>query len=105
MTKKRTLFTTLSTRRQPPEANTVGVFAGVLPRKTAATCLTLGGAGQPTQFEKRVASLINSPCRERQGGRVGLCPPRDAARSSPHPMKSIGYPTFPNAPIPNSHHI
>lgn len=97
--------TTTSTRRQPLKANTVGVFAGVLPCKTVSTYITLWRAGHPTQFGERVASLINSPCRSRQGGRVGLCPPRDVARLSPHHLKSIGYPTFPNAPIPNSHHI
>ena len=95
--------TTSATRQQPLRANTFGVFAGVRPRKTVAKCVTLGRAGHPTQFGERVASLINLPHRQRRGRHVGLGPPCDAARLSPHHLKSIGYPTFPNAPIPNSH--
>jgi hypothetical protein len=56
-----TKVTTTSMRRQPPEANTVGVFARVLPLVLAIFNTVWGGAGHPTQFGERVASLITRP--------------------------------------------
>jgi hypothetical protein len=105
MTKRFTLSTTVRQRLPPRRANTLEVFAGVLPRKTASGCVTLWRAGQPTQSEGRVASLINSPHRKRRGGRVVLRTPLDVLRLSPHHIESIGYPIFPNAPVRNLHHI
>jgi hypothetical protein len=105
MTKKFTLSTTARQRLPPRRANTLEVFAGVLPRKTASECVTLWRAGQPTQFEERVASLINSPHRKRRGGRVVLRTPLNAARLSPHRMQTLGYPRAGNAPVAILHHI
>jgi hypothetical protein len=59
--------TTATLRRQPSSANTFGVFAGALPHQSAFQYTTLGWAGHSTQFEERVASLINSPCRVAAG--------------------------------------
>jgi hypothetical protein len=105
MTKRITLCTTVRQRLPPRRANTLAVFAGVLPREYASECVTLWRAGQPTRSEGWVASLINSPHRKRRGGRVVLRTPLNALRLSPHRLQTLGYPGFGNAPHANSHHL
>ena len=101
MTNHFTETTTQRVRLPPPRANTLAVFAGVLPRNYTIVVR----AGHPTQFEKRVASLINSPLRSRGGWSAAHDAAKNAARSASHHPKTLGYPALGHAPTAKLHRI